>query len=38
MSGVLQPTGTHSIGALFIFLDLLKGQSEGFTQLFLTHT
>jgi hypothetical protein len=35
--GVLQPTGTHSIGALFVFLDLLKGQSEGSTQLFLAH-
>ena len=26
-----------SIGALFVFLDLLKGQSEGLTQLFLAH-
>ncbi|CUX40725.1 hypothetical protein AGR5A_Cc90298 [Agrobacterium genomosp. 5 str. CFBP 6626] len=34
---VLQAAGADTVRALFVLLDLLKGNSETFTQLFLAH-
>jgi hypothetical protein len=35
---LLQATGANSISALFIFLDLLKRQTQGFAEFLLTHS
>ena len=34
---MLKPAGANSVGALFVFLDLLKGQAQGVAQFFLAH-
>ena len=34
---LLQPTGSDAVGALFVFLDLLKSETERIAKLFLTH-
>src|SRR5450830_184063 len=34
---LLQPARTDAVGALLVFLHLLKGQAEGVAELFLTH-
>ena len=37
VSDRLQPAGANTVGAFFVFLDLLKGQAKGVAELFLTH-
>jgi hypothetical protein len=34
---LLQPARTDAVGALLVFLHLLKRQAEGIAELFLTH-
>lgn len=33
----MQAAGADAVGAALVFLDLLKGQPDGFAQLFLAH-
>jgi len=34
---ILEAAGANTVGALFVFLDLLKRNSEAFAELFLAH-
>ena len=37
MGNLLQPAGADAVGALFVFLDLLEGQSQRVAKLLLAH-